>query len=87
MVSFSYTWNSPPGGIYSIRANWSGDSDYIGSDSSISRIVIVPFEWLIMGGTLILFLIILVIVVLATRGSGTPTIESYPEWDSDEYDY
>ncbi len=85
--SFSYTWNSPPGGIYSIRANWSGDANYIGSDSSISRIVIVPFEWLIMGGTLFLFLVILFIVVLATRGSGTPTIESIQEWDSDEYDY
>ena len=84
---FSYTWSSPPGGIYSIRANWSGDSEYIGSDNSISRIVIIPFEWLLMGGTLLGFLIILGIVVLATRGTNTPNIESPQDWESDEYNY
>jgi hypothetical protein len=84
---FSFTWTSPPGGIYSVRANWSGDSDYIGSDNSISRIIIIPFEWLLMGGTLLAFLIILGIVVLATRGTDTPNIESLQDWESDEYNY
>ena len=80
---FSHTWNSPPGGIYSIRANWSGDADYIGADSSISKIVIIPFQWLIMGATVLFFLIILLIVSLATRGNETPNMESFPDWESD----
>ena len=80
---FSHTWHSPPGGIYSIRANWSGDADYIGADSSISKIVIIPFQWLIMGATVLFFLIILLIVSLATRGNETPNMESFQDWESD----
>ena len=87
MGRFSYIWDSPPGGIYSIRANWSGDSNYIGSDSSISRIVIIPVEWVMMGGIVAFSLIILVIVVLATKGSSTPSMESFPDLKTDEYDY
>jgi len=84
---FSYTWHSPPGGIYSIRANWSGDADYIGSDGSISKIVIVPFEWLMMGATVIAALIILLIVILATQGTETPNMEPIQDWESNTYDY
>ena len=80
---FSYTWHSPPGGIYSIRANWSGDSDYIGSDNSIPRIIIIPFGWLIMGATIIAALMILLIMSLATRGIETPNMESLSDWESD----
>lgn len=87
MGHFSYIWNSPPGGIYSIRANWSGDGNYIGSDTSISRIVIIPFEWVMMGGILIFCLIILVIVVIATRDSSTPSMDSFSGLESDEYGY
>ena len=74
---FSHTWNSPPGGIYSIRANWSGDTDYIGADSSISQIVIIPFQWLMMAAIVLFFLMILLIVSLATRGNETPKMESF----------
>lgn len=81
---FSYTWDSPPGGIYSIRANWSGDSNYIGSDCSISRVVIIPMEWVMMGGILIFSLIILGIVVLATRGSSTRNIEPYSDFEPED---
>ena len=84
---FSYTWHSPPGGIYSIRANWSGDADYIGSDGSISKIVIVPFEWLMMGATVIAALIILLIVILATQGTETPNMEPIQDWESNTYNY
>ncbi|MEJ2270922.1 MAG: Ig-like domain-containing protein [Candidatus Bathyarchaeota archaeon] len=87
MGHFSYSWDSPPGGIYSIRANWSGDSNYIGSDSSISRIVIIPLEWVMMGGILVLSLIILAIGVLATRGSSTPSTESFSNFETYEYNY
>ena len=80
---FYHTWQSPPGGIYSIRANWSGDTEYIGADSSIPQIVIIPFQWLIMGAILLFFLVILLIVSLATRGNETPNMESYQNWESD----
>jgi hypothetical protein len=80
--SFSHTWNSPPGGIYSIRANWSGDANYIGSDSSTSPIIIIPFQWLMMGAIVLFFLMILLIVSLATRGNETPNMESLQDWES-----
>ena len=80
---FYHTWQSPPGGVYSIRANWSGDTEYIGADSSTSQIVIIPFQWLIMGAILLFFLVILLIVNLATRGNETPNMESYQNWESD----
>ena len=84
---FSYTWYSPPVGIYSIQANWSGDADYLGTDSSTSRIFVIPFEWVIMGTTVIAALIILLIVSLATRGTGAPDQESIQDWESDAYNY
>ena len=74
-----HTWNSPPGGIYSIRANWSGDADYIGSDSNISKIIIIPSQWLMMGAIVLFFLIILLIVSFATRGNETPKMESFQD--------
>lgn len=64
---YFYTWNSPPGGLYSIRANWSGDAEYVGSDSNASQVVIIPFTWLMMGGIVFFSLIVLLIVSLATR--------------------
>jgi hypothetical protein len=80
---FSHIWDSPPGGVYSIRANWSGDDDYMGSDSSIPQIVIIPFQWLMMGTIVLFFLVILLIVTLATRGTKTPNMESFQDWQSD----
>ena len=80
---FSHIWDSPPGGIYSIRANWSGDDDYMGSDSSIPQIVIIPFQWLMMGTIVLFFLVILLVVTLATRGTKTPNMESFQDWQSD----
>ena len=87
MGRFLYNWDSPPGGIFSIRANWSGDSNYIGSDSVVSRIVIIPLEWVMMGGILALCLIILVIVILATRGISSSSGESFSEFETEEYNY
>ena len=84
---FSYTWHSPPGGVQYIRANWSGDETYLGTDSSSSRIIVIPLQWTIMGATLIGALIILIILSLATRGTKTPDSESFPDWESDTDNY
>ena len=82
---YSHNWQSPPGGVYSIRANWSGDANYAGSDSSISQLVIVPFEWLMIGVILIFFLIVIFIVSLATRGNETPEREAFENYDFTEH--
>jgi len=82
---FFHTWNSPPGGIYSIRANWSGDADYIGSDSNISKIIIISSQWLMMGAIVLFSLIILLIVSFATRGNETPKMETFQDSQSDTH--
>lgn len=79
---YCYTWYSPPGGIHSVRANWSGDDEYSGADSSTFRLVVVPSEFLMVGITLILFLVILLIVTLATRGGAS---ENFEEGDFADY--
>jgi len=82
---YSCTWYSPPGGIYSVRANWSGDDDYSGADSSTFRLVVLPSELLMIGVTLIFFLVILLIVTLATRGGKSENSEIFEEWDFADY--
>jgi len=77
---FSYNWDSPPGGVYSIRANWSGDTNYAGSDGSISQVVIMPLLWLIVGALIFFFLIVLLIVSLATRGIETQKLEAFEDF-------
>jgi hypothetical protein len=82
---YSYTWQSPPGGIYSIRANWSGDADYAGAETAISRLVIIPFLWLIMGAIAFVCLIVLLILPLTTRGGGTQKVDASEDWEFTEY--
>jgi len=77
---FSYAWDNPPIGIYSIRANWSGDSDYLGTDSTIPRIIIIPFQYVMMAIIIIAALIILLIVNLSTRKTKAPDLESIQDW-------
>jgi hypothetical protein len=76
---YFYSWDSPPGGVYSIKANWSGDMGYVGSDSEASQVVIVPFNWLMMGGIVVFFLMVLLIVSLATRGNRTHKGQEFEE--------
>jgi hypothetical protein len=82
---YRYTWYSPPGGVHSVRANWSGDDEYSGADSDVFRLVVVPFEYLMVGVTLILFLVILLIVTLATRGGSSENLEAFKEWELTDY--
>lgn len=77
---FSYVWDNPPLGIHSIRANWSGDSDYLGTDSIIPRIIIIPFQYVMMAVLIIAALIILFIINYATRATKAPDLESIQDW-------
>jgi len=82
---YSHIWNAPPGGIYSVRANWSGDEDYSGVDSSAFSLVVIPSELLTVGIILIFFLVILLVVTLATRGKTSEKQETFEEWDFADY--
>jgi hypothetical protein len=82
---YSHIWYAPPGGIYSVRANWSGDEDYSGVDSSAFSLVVIPSELLTVGIILIIFLVILLVVTLATRGKTSENQETFEEWDFADY--
>ncbi len=82
---YFYTWYSPPGGIYSVRANWSGDDEYSGAESGTLGLVVLPFEFLMVGVTLIFVLVILLIVKLVTRGKTSEKSESFEDWDFADY--
>jgi hypothetical protein len=82
---YTYTWDSPPSGVHTIRANWSGDDDYNGADSSTSRLIVISFEYLMIGGLLIFFLVILLIVTVVTRSGKSDTPEAYQEWEFTDY--
>jgi hypothetical protein len=82
---YSHIWHDPPGGIYSVRANWSGDEDYSGADSSTFRLIIIPSELVMVGIILVFFLVILLIVTLATRGKTSEKQENFEEWDFADY--
>ena len=82
---YAYTWSSPPTGVHNIRAEWSGDDYYRGADSSTSRLVVISFEYLMIGGVLIFFLVILLVVSVATRGGKTENPEMFEEWDLADY--
>jgi len=82
--SYSYLWDSPPGGVYSVRANWSGDEDYSSADSTSLRLVVVPSELVMVAAVLAGFLIVLLVVVLTTRKKPLEK-ESFEDWDFADY--
>ncbi len=82
---YSHSWLSPPGGIYSVRANWSGDEDYSGADSSTFNLIVIPDELVIMGIVVIIFAVILLVVTLATRESKKEKQENFEDWDFADY--
>lgn len=83
--SYSYFWESPPGGVYTIRANWSGDEDYSSADSTSIRLVVIPSELLMVGSVLGGFILILLIVMLLTRKKISEKEESFEDWDFADY--
>ena len=72
---YSYTWSPSSVGMYSVRASWSGDADYAGSDSNVCTVTVVPLEWLIMGVTIIVLLVVLLVVTITMRRKTLEEIE------------
>jgi hypothetical protein len=79
---YSYNWHSPPNGLYSIIAKWSGDDNYSSAVSSTFRLVVIPSELLVIGIIIILLIVILIAVNLATRGI-IEKKENTEEWELD----
>jgi len=82
---YSYMWHPSSAGISSIRASWSGDVDYVGADSGVCTLIVVPLEWLMMGITVIVLLIVLLVVTLTTRRKPVEESESFEEWEVFDY--
>ena len=76
---YSYTWRPSSAGMYSIRASWSGEAEYAGADSNVCTVAVVPLEWLIMGITTIVLLVVLLVVTIATRRKPLEEIETPAE--------
>ncbi len=82
---YSHTWRPTSVGIYSIRASWSGDSEYAGADSGVFTVISIPLEWLMMGAIVIVLLVVLLVVTLATRRKTPDNLEAFEEWEAVDY--
>ena len=82
---YLYTWRPSSAGIHSLRASCSGDADYAGADSSVHTLVVVPFEWLMMGVMVIVLLVVLLVVTLATRRKPPEEPDAFQEWEAIDY--
>ncbi|MCW4022820.1 MAG: Ig-like domain-containing protein [Candidatus Bathyarchaeota archaeon] len=82
--NYFYSWDAPEGGIYSLRANWSGDENYSGADSSTFSLVVIPPVLLILGGGLVFGLVVLIILM---RGKRTATMpEQYETFEDTDFE-
>jgi len=82
---YSYMWRPSSAGIHSLRASCSGDADYAGADSSVHTLIVVPFEWLMMGIMVIVLLVVLLVVTLATRRKPPEEPDAFQEWEAIDY--
>jgi len=84
--NYVYSWESPQGGIYSLRANWSGDENYSGADSTTFSLVVIPPVFLILGGGLIFGLVVLIIVMRGRKSASIPEdYQTFEDLDFEEY--
>lgn len=81
---YSHTWQSPAWGIYTVRANWSGDDEYSGADSSTSKLIVLPFELLLAGVVLIAFSVVMLVIFLGTRKNKLETQGTFDDWCFDD---
>jgi hypothetical protein len=82
---YSYTWRPSSAGIHSMRASWSGDTDYAGADSGVCTLIVIPLELLMMGVAVIVLLVVLLVVTLATRRKPSEEPEAFQEWEVVDY--
>jgi len=82
---YLYMWHSSSGGTYLVRASWYGDDVYTGADSTIQTLIVVPLEWLMMGGMIIFSLSILLVITWAMRTKPSEESEAYEELEVADY--
>ena len=68
---YEYTLKSPSFGIYSMKAEWSGDISYAKTDSNTSNLVVIPFDWLMGGCIFFIFLAIIILITTVIRRKDT----------------
>jgi hypothetical protein len=84
--NYFYSWDSPDGGIYSLQANWSGDENFSGADSSTFSLIVIPPVFLILGGGLIFVIVVLIIFMRGKRTAAIPEqYETFEDTDVEEY--
>ena len=85
--NYFYSWDSPNGGIYSVRANWSGDENYSGADSSTFSLIVIPLSVLLMGGAIIFALLIFAIFMRAKKTATSENFETFDEFEDFPEDF
>jgi hypothetical protein len=72
---FDYTWNVENGGVYNVRASWSGDENYAVADSPVRTITSLSTFFML----LLVVMIILVVVGVAAYFMTRHTQQPFPE--------
>ncbi len=81
---YSSVWEPSSGGVYYVRASWSGDSEYAGADSNISTITLISTQWLLLGIAAIALISIAIAIVLVTR-QARPAEEVQPSLEDFDF--
>ena len=71
---YSYVWKPGSAGVYHIRASWSGDSEYAGTDSNICTLIVTFNYWLVLAIVAVVLIGVAMVAVLLARQS-KPTLE------------
>jgi hypothetical protein len=77
---FAYAWNPEVAGVLSVRASWSGDSDYAGDDSAIHNVMVFSvFFIFLLAITVILVSVGMVILLMSRRSQQEVSAPQPPE--------
>lgn len=82
---FSFLWIPKSAGTYYIRASWSGTADYVGTDSDIHTLTIIPVDSrFILMISIASATIILVVVIVAVLKRRAPVEKTFPDEETIE---
>ncbi len=75
---FEYSWEAEIAGVYYIRASWSGDDGYAGSDSAIHQLIVLPFSFILLLAITLMLIFLGIIAFLASRQGRSEIQEPQP---------
>ena len=81
---YQFSWSPPEGGLFYVKASWSGDSDHAGADSAVISIYVLPILLVWAGSGFLLVAIIAVIMFLMYRTTRSPEFQTDEDvyWDN-----